>query len=432
MDYVALIIFLVSFVFIVFDWFDKSLVALAGAFLMIFLGILTPEDAVSAIQYEAIFILIAMMILVHFASKSGIFQWINTKIAGFTKGNPLAIFLFFSLLTGFVSSFLPNVTTIVLIVPLVIELLKGMGKDPKPYLFSVIMFSNIGGDLTLIGDASNIIIGASSGLSFFEFIQNLWIPVLSVSIFTILCFVIVKWKDLKPISGNLLNLFIASVVISTIKDKFSRVKPDKSFILSVLIILIFAIFGFLFEKQIGLPNYIVAFAAAILLAIICAKKVPIHESLNAVEWTTLLFFCGLFIMVGGLQKTGLLEQIGELIANSTTNIFYLSLIILWACGIFSMIIDNIPFVTVMIPVILSIQRILGVDTDATVLWWALSMGACIGGNGTLIGGSANVVTVGIAKKCGIHISFLEYLRFGLPLTLGALTVCSAYLFFRLT
>lgn len=382
-----------------------------------------------AIAYEAIFILMAMMIIVHIASKSGIFGWVNVKIASLTRGNPLAIFLFFSLLTGLVSSFLPNVTTIVLIVPLVIELLKGMGKDPKPYLFSVIMFSNIGGDLTLIGDASNIIIGASTGLSFFQFIQNLWIPVVSVAIFTILGFVLLKWKDLKPISDDFVNLFVANIIIRKIKNKFSKGKLDKAFITKVLVVLFLAILGFLFEKQIGFPNYFVAFAAAVLLAILCAKKVGIHESLNAVEWTTLLFFTGLFIMVAGMERTGLLEEISKYISNSTSDIFYLSLIILWSCGIFSMIIDNIPFVTVMVPVILGIQASLP-ETDTTVLWWALSMGACIGGNGTLIGGSANVVTVGLAKKAGVHISFIEYLKFGLPLTLGALMVCSAYLFLR--
>ncbi len=396
---------------------------------MILLGLLTPEQAVGAIQYEAIFILMAMMIIVHIAAKSGIFQWLNVKIATLTKGNPFAIFLLFSVLTGTVSSFLPNVTTIVLIVPLMIELLRGMGKDPKPYLFSVIMFANIGGDLTLIGDASNIIIGSASGLSFMQFLSNLWIPVLSVSIFTIAAFAIVKWRDLKPISGDLANLFIANVTIRKIRNKFLKVNLDKLFITKVVVILILSILGFLFEKQIGIPTFVVAFAAAIFLAVLCSRKADIHESLQAIEWGTIIFFSGLFIMVAGVEHSGVLNVVSDFISTSTSNVFYLSLIILWTCGIFSMIIDNIPFVTVMIPVILGIQASMpGVDT--TVLWWALSMGACIGGNGTLVGGSSNIVTAGLAKKAGINISFFEYLRFGLPLTLGALLVCSAYLFFR--
>lgn len=429
MEYFAVIIFLVCFVLIILDWFDKSLVALTGALLMILAGILSPEEAISSIEYEAIFILMAMMIVVHIASKSGIFQWLNVKIAALTKGNPFAIFLLFSLLTGVSSAFLDNVTTIVLIVPLTIELMRGMGKDPKPYIFSEIMFANLGGDLTLIGDASNIIIGSASGLNFVDFISNLWIPVSLASVFTILAFMLVKWKDLKPISGNLVNLFIANVSIRKIKNKFMKTSINKAFVLKVVFVLILTITGFTLQGYLQLPTYIIAFTGAVILALLTHGKVDIHESVKAVEWTTLLFFSGLFIMVAGLEKTGLLLQISELIANSSSNIFYLSLIILWTTGLCSMILDNVPFVTVMVPVIIGIQaKFPGMDT--TVLWWALSMGACLGGNGTLLGGSANVVTVGIAKKEGVNIKFMEYLKFGLPFTMGVLIICSGYLFFR--
>lgn len=429
MTYIALAIFLVAFALIISDLYDKSLVALAGAILMVLFGILSPEEAVSAIEYEAIFLLTAMMVMVNIASKSGIFHWLNVKIAALTKGNPLAIFLFFSLLTGLFSALLDNVTTIVLIVPLTIELLKGMGKDPKPYIFSEIMFANIGGDLTLIGDASNIIIGAASGLSFLDFINNLWIPVLAASIFTILVFVIVKWKELKPISDNLTNLFVANIIIRRIKNRFLKIIIHKEFVIKVMGLLFLTILGFLIQGFLQIPNYLIAFTGAILLGILCSKRVHIHEALKSVEWTTLFFFSGLFIMVAGLEKTGLLEELSQLIASSSSNIFVLSLIILWATGIFSMILDNVPFVTVMVPVIIAMQAKFP-SVDTAVLWWALSMGACLGGNGTLIGGSANVVAAGLSKKEGLNIKFIEYLKFALPMTLGVLFICTVYLFFR--
>lgn len=431
MTYLALGIFLVAFILIIFETFDKSLTALAGALLMIITGILTPEEAIGAIEYSAILLLLAMMLMVNVASKSGIFEWLNVKIAAFTKGNPLAIFLLFSLVTAVCSAFLDNVTTVILIVPLTIELIKGMGRDPKPYIFAEIIFANVGGTLTLIGDPPNILIGSSVGLGFMEFIKNLWIPVLMVMIFAFAAYIIFNWKKLRPISDNLVDLCIANVIIKKIKNEFVKKTVHKDFVIKVILLLLLTIVGFFMEHYIGLPNYVIAFIGATLLAILVSKKVHIHESFSSVEWTTLFFFAGLFIMVAGVEKTGVLETVSHWIANSTTDLLYLSLIVLWVSGLISMILDNIPFVTVMIPVIMGIQSQL-VGVDSSILWWALSLGACLGGNGTLVGASCNVVSVDLAKKRGVNITFLEYLKFNLPLTIGFLAVCSAYLFFRLS
>lgn len=430
LTFVALGIFAVAFAFIVFEVWDKSLIALFGAMLMVIVGILSPHEAILAIEFETIFLLLAMMILVNIASKSGIFEWLNVRIASLTKGNPIYIFLFFSLLTAVFSAFLDNVTTVILIVPLTIQLVRGMGKDPKPYIFAEIIFSNIGGGLTLIGDPPNIIIGGSTGLSFLDFIVNLWIPILASGIFAMIVFILVYWKKIKPISDSLIELFAANVVIKRIKNKFVKRTLHKDFVIKVIGILALTLVGFLVQHNLHLPNYIIAFTAAIVLAIITAKRINIHEAFASVEWTTLFFFAGLFIMVAGIEKTGVLDALSEFVAGSTTNIFYLSLIVLWVSGLVSMVLDNIPFVTVMIPVIFGIQAQLGGDVDASILWWALSLGACLGGNGTIIGASANVISVDLAKKHGTHISFLEYMKFSLPLTLGILVICSAYLFFR--
>ncbi|PIR55216.1 hypothetical protein COU74_02320 [Candidatus Peregrinibacteria bacterium CG10_big_fil_rev_8_21_14_0_10_36_19] len=428
--YAALGTFSLAFLLIVFDVFDKALIAMLGALVMIILRIITPEEAIAAISFETILLLLAMMTLVNIASKSGIFNWISVKIASLTKGNPLAIFLLFSFLTAVSSAFLDNVTTVILIVPLTIELVKGMGKDPKPYIFAEMMFSDMGGALTLIGDPSNILIGGASGLSFMQFIQNLWIPILFSSILTAVAFVVVFWKKLKPISKDLGELFVANVIIERIKHRYLRKTLHKDFVIKVVIALLITMLGFFFQEYIGLPNYVIAFTAAVILGIVTSKRVNIVHTLESVEWTTLLFFSGLFIMVAGVEKTGILFKLSEWISNSTTDITYLSLMILWISGGVSMVLNNVPFITVMLPVIASIQLSFG-EQDSTMLWWALSMGTCLGGNATIVGSSANVVSVDLAHKEGVHISFLEYLKFSLPLTIGVLSICSAYIILKL-
>ncbi|MBD3331097.1 hypothetical protein GF354_06275 [Candidatus Peregrinibacteria bacterium] len=430
MTTIALGIFLFAFLLIVFEVFDKSLIAMFGALMMVVVGILHPEEAIEAIDFETILLLLAMMLLVGIAAKSGIFEWLNVKIASFTKGNPLFLFVLFSLVTAVFSAFLDNVTTVILIVPLTIELMRGMGRDPKPYIFAEIIFSNIGGALTLIGDPPNIIIAGATGFNFLEFILNLWIPILLSSILIMGIFVVLYWKKIKPISKNLIDLCMANVLLKKIKHTFLKKTLHKDFVAKVVLLLLLTILGFLLQGFIGLPNYIIAFLAAIALAILTSKRINIHETFQSVEWTTLFFFAGLFIMVGGVEKTGILEELSLYVAGTTTNLFYLSLIVLWVSGLVSMVLDNIPFVTVMIPVIFGLETQL-IGSDTTILWWALSLGACLGGNGTLVGASANVVSVGLAKKNGVRISFLEYMRVGFPLTMIMLTLCSVYLFFRL-
>jgi len=427
-EYLSLGIFAVAFAFIIFEIYDKSIVALSGALLMIILGVLSPEQAIEAIEFETILLLLSMMILVNIASKSGIFEWLNVKIASLTKGNPLAIFLFFSFVTAFFSAFLDNVTTVILIVPLTIQLVKGMGKDPKPYIFAEIIFSNVGGALTLVGDPPNIIIGGATGFNFMQFLTNLWIPISGVMLLSTVVFLVKNRKSLKPISNDLSELLIANVIITKIKRKFVKTIIHRDFVISVLSILVLTVAGFLMQAKIGLPTYVIAFTGTMVLSFLTSKRVKIHEAFESVEWTTLFFFAGLFIMVAGVEETGLLETLSHWVSSTTSNVFYLSLIILWVSGLVSMVLDNIPFVTVMIPVIIGIQTQMP-NVDTSILWWALSLGACLGGNGTLIGASANVVSVDLAKKEGVKISFIEYMKFAFPLTISMLVVCSIYLYF---
>lgn len=428
LHYLALIIFGFAFLLIILEAYDKSLIALSGALLMVVFRILTPVEAIEAIEFETILLLLAMMILVNIASKSGIFSWINLRIASLTRGNPLAIFLFFSLLTAVFSAFLDNVTTVILIVPLTIELVKGMGRDPKPYIFAEIIFSNIGGALTLIGDPPNIMIGGATKFSFLDFILNLWIPISISTVLIIGVFVMTNWKKLRPITDNLIELFVANILIKKLTHKFLKKVLHPDFVIKVISILVLTMVMFLLQGVIGFPSYVIAFSAAVLLAILTSNRSTIHEAFKSAEWTTLFFFAGLFIMVAGIEKTGVLHDLSNFVANSTSNIFYLSLLVLWVSGFTSMVIDNIPFVTVMIPVIIGIQT--QIPGDTSILWWSLSLGACLGGNATLIGASANVVSADLARKDGIHISFIEYMKVAMPLTILVLVVCSAYLFFK--
>ncbi|MCF7830694.1 ArsB/NhaD family transporter [Candidatus Gracilibacteria bacterium] len=430
MTFLALGVFISAFLLIIFEPWDKSIIALGGAILMVILGVLSPEEAILAVEFETILLLLGMMMLVNMASKSGILSWLNVHIATLTRGNPLAIFFFFSLLTAVLSAFLDNVTTVILLVPLTIELLKGMGRDPRLYIFAEIIFSNVGGALTLVGDPPNIIIGGATGYSFLDFIQNLWGPITACITFLFLFFFLKNKKQFRPIADNLTNLTLATLLIQKIKHKFLKIPLHKGFIIKAIIVLVCTITGFLLQEIIHLPAFITAFSGAILLGIISASHIDIHHSFRSVEWATLFFFAGLFIMVAGIEKTGLLETLSHWLVNTTSNITYLALLILWVSGIVSMVLDNIPFVTVMIPVILGIQTQFP-ETQMATIWWALSLGACLGGNGTLIGASANVVSANLARKGGYPISFMQYTKFSFPLTICMLIICSVFIYFHL-
>lgn len=397
---------------------------------MILTGILTPDQALEAIEFETIFLLMAMMILVNIAAKSNIFVWLNTKIAYVTRGNPLALFLLFSSVTAVFSAFLDNVTTVILIIPLTIQLLQGMGKDPKPFVIAEIIFSNIGGGMTLIGDPPNIIIGGAANLKFMDFIQNLYIPIFFSALFTFIVFIILYWEKIKPLTKDLVELHIAFILIEKIRREFVKTTLHTDFIVKVLLILFATVVSFIMEEHTGIPTYISALSGAVLLGITTSKRMNIHEAFESVEWSTLFFFSGLFIMVKGVEMTGLLEVLSHWVANYSTDLFILSILILWVSGFVSMILDNIPFVTIMIPVIMGIQEKIDLSSDPHLLWWALSLGACLGGNATLIGASANVVAADISKKNNVHISFLEYMKISFPITIGILTICTIYLYFR--
>ncbi|MBN2087417.1 ArsB/NhaD family transporter [Candidatus Peregrinibacteria bacterium] len=424
---IAVGVFVLAFIAIVFEVLNKSVVAIAGATLLIVTRILTFEEAVESINFEIIALLAGMMILVEIAKESGLFALINSHLASFSKGNPFLIFLFFMLVTAFASAFLDNVTTILIVVPITIALVSGMGYNPFPYVIAEILFSNIGGALTLVGDPPNILIGTMAGISFNSFIAHLSLPIILIILLTLTTFYVINWKDLKPIRHNLSKLFLSNLLLKKIHYQYCRTNLNTAYMITVATVIVLTIIGFLLQFIIDLPLAVIACSGAFLLMIIVNKKIEVHNVFSRVEWPTLGFFAGLFVLVRGLESVGVLEIIGHSLIGTTNNFALLILIVLWSAGILSMVVDNIPFVTVMIPVIFTIQTTLGSDPHFSLLWWALVLGACLGGNGTIIGASANVIGVDLARKHGIPITFLSYLKYSLPLTLMALTVSSVYL-----
>lgn len=411
---------------IVTEWVDKAVIALAGALILLLARVLTFEQAVHAINFEIIFLLAAMMILVEIAQESGLFTLLNFQLARFSKGNPFLIFLFFTLVTAFSSAFLDNVTTILIVAPLTIALVGGMGYNPFPFVLGEIMLSNIGGALTLIGDPPNILVGTSVGIPFVDFITHMGIPIIVIITFTLLAFYILRWKDLKPISHHLPKLFMSNLLLERLRYQFLRTNLNKGYMVTVLIILLITILGFLLQIPLRLHLAVIAGASAMLLMLIVHKKVSVHHVFSKVEWGTLAFFTGLFVLAHGLEEVGILEAVARFITGSTQNFAVLLMMVLWSAGIFSMVVDNIPFVAVMIPVIFGMQEQI-TDPKISLLWWALIMGAALGGNGTIIGASANVIGVDIARKNNIKITFLSYLKYSFPLTIIALAICSVYL-----
>lgn len=420
-------IFVLSLTAIIFDLFDKALIAMTGAALLILTGMLSFEGAINAVNFEIIALLAAMMIIVELAKESGFFALMSFKLAKYSKGNPFLIFLFFTVVTGLVSAFLDNVTVILIVVPITVALVRGLGYNPFIFVLTEIMFASIGGVLTLIGDPLNILVGTEVGISFNSFLMHMAIPVFGSMIFILVTMYLIKWKELKPIHNDLSKLFLSNVLLKKIEYKHYRAKLDKPYIIKVVTILLLTILGFLFQFKLGLPISVIALSGALLLMFVVHKKINIEHVFSTIEWSTLAFFSGLFVVVAGLQGSGVLDVVANHLVNITDNLTLLVLLILWVTGILSTVVNNIPLATVMLPIIYTLTEHFQGDPHADILWWALILGCAFGGNGTMIGASANVVGVGIGRREGINFTFLNYLKYSLPLTLGTMLICTAYL-----
>jgi Na+/H+ antiporter NhaD/arsenite permease-like protein len=391
---------------------------------LLVLHVVTEHQAVEFIDFETIMLLLGMMAIVAILRKSGFFTILSVKIAELTKGSPLKILILFSVVTAVLSAFLDNVTTVLIIIPIIIELTAGMGLDPKIYVVSQAVISNIGGTATLIGDPPNIIIGSKVGLTFNQFMLNLTLPVIACFLVALGFIWVTNRSKFKPIDESLVKVFSVQLLLEKIRRNYLDIKIDRVFLGKSLGCLCLAIVLFVTQTITKLSPGVVAMFVAMFLFVI--TKVDVEHMLEEIEWSTLLFFTGLFILVGVLEEKGVIEWIAmNIFLRVGDNPYVAVLMVLWVSGIVSGFLDNIPFTITMIPIV---QLML--DTNPipnNILWWALSLGACLGGNLTMIGASANIVSVGMAKRFNQNITFLEFMRFSAVISLLTLTIASGYL-----
>ena len=416
---IAIVIFLVTMAAIMTEKLHRTVAAVAGALLLILTGVLSVESGFSYVDLNTLGVLIGMMLFVAVVKNSGIFEYIAIKAAKIAKGRPWPLMVLFALITAVLSAFLDNVTTVLLIGPMTLAITSMLRINPIPFFMTQIMASNIGGTATLIGDPPNIMIGSAAGLSFTDFITNTGVAVLFVLAATIVCFYFIYGRKLHvepEAMDSILQL-----------DENKAIK-DRSLLIKSVVMILLVVFGFVFHSQLHLESCTIALTAAAVMLLIGRQDV--EEIVAGVEWTTILFFTGLFIVVGGLQETGVIQILANGLMDLTEGHMTLTiLLILWVSAIVSSFLDNIPFVATLIPLILTMQSS---GVDVTPLWWAVSLGACLGCNGTLIGASANVVLSGISNRHGFPITFASYFKVGFPLMLVSVAISTVFLLLRFT
>lgn len=415
---ISIVIFLITMTAIMTERVHRTVAAITGAILLIVTHILTIETSIAYVDINTVGVLVGMMLFVAVVKNSGIFEYIAIKSAKIAKGKPVNIMIIFILITTILSAFLDNVTTVLLIGPMTIAITRILNINPIPFLITQIMASNIGGTATLIGDPPNIMIGSAANLGFTDFILNTGLPVIFIIITAIIYFLLIYKKQLVVDEENI------SKVMEM--DEKKAIK-DKSLMIKSIVLIVLVVIGFIFHSQLQMESCVIALLAAIIMLLI--GKQDAEEIILGVEWSTILFFIGLFIVVGGLEETGVIDKLANLLVSATSgNMILTMIIILWASAIISSFLDNIPFVATLIPLILTMQQTGNIDV--TPLWWALSLGACLGGNGTLIGASANVVLSSISSKNGYPITFKHYMKIGFPLMIISIIISSIYLLIR--
>lgn len=418
--YIAIAVFLIIYAFIISEKIHRTIVAMIGGLIMVLLGIVDQEAALHHIDFNTLGLLIGMMIIVSITAETGLFKFIAIWSAQKAKGDPVKILFALGLITAVGSAFLDNVTTVLLMVPVTFSITRQLKISPMPYLITEIMASNIGGTATLIGDPPNIMIGSAvKELTFIAFIDNLALISIGILLVTLPILVWIFRKDLHT-TGELKESLMKQDAIQEIKDPTLLRKS--------LIVLGLTIIGFFLHQVLHLESATVALAGAFLLLLLTGEH-HMEEAFKKVEWATIFFFVGLFVLVSGLIETGVIANLADqAIALTGGNVTAASMLILWMSAIASAFLDNIPFVATMIPMIQEMGN-QGI-TNLEPLWWSLALGACLGGNGTLIGASANLIAAGMAAKEGHPISFYAFLKVGFPLMLLSVAIASVYIYVR--
>jgi Na+/H+ antiporter NhaD/arsenite permease-like protein len=415
----AVAIFLLTYAVIVSEKVHRTVAALVGAALLALSGVLSVEDAIHYIDWNTLGLLIGMMVIVGITRKTGVFEYLAVKAAKLVKGNPVKIMMALATITAIASALLDNVTAVLLIVPVTFAITKQLKINPIPILVAEIIASNIGGTATLIGDPPNIMIGSSTGLGFMDFVFNLTPVVVIIHVLTIVLLTLIYSKQL---------VTTAELQQGLMKMNEKKEIKDIALLKQCLIVLGLTILGFVIHQYIHLESSVIALSGATLLLLLSSRENP-EEAFHAVEWPVIFFFAGLFLVVGGIEKVGVIEAIARFTVDITQGqLVPAGILILWVSAIASAFVDNIPFVATMIPLIKDMGE-LGMSGNLNFLWWALSLGACLGGNGTIIGASANVVVVGMAEKRGAPITFINYMKVAFPAMLLSIAISMFYLLF---
>jgi len=412
----ATVVFLTTYAIIVSEKIHRTVIALVGAGIMALTRILSSEQAVEAIDFNTIGLLVGMMIIVGITRQTGVFEYLAIKAAKSSQGQPLRIMAALALVTAVLSALLDNVTTVLLIVPVTFAITNKLQINAIPFLIVEIIASNIGGTATLIGDPPNIMIGSATKLGFMDFIINLTPIIAVIYVLTIFFLRLIYRKQLvtKPeLQQEIMEL--------NEKEEIN----DPVLLRKCLIVLFLTIAGFILHQFIHLESSVIALSGASLLLLLSGDD-PEH-ALHAVEWPVIFFFVGLFVLVGALEHVGVIEYLAKVSLEVTGGAMVpTALLILWISAIASAFVDNIPFVATMIPLIQEMGRLGGIE-NLNLFWWSLSLGACLGGNGTIIGASANVVVIGMAEKRGTNISFLGFMKIAFPLMIMSIAMSTVYI-----
>ncbi|OGO56228.1 MAG: hypothetical protein A2V85_09525 [Chloroflexi bacterium RBG_16_72_14] len=396
---------------------DRTLIALLGGFLVVLLGIVSQEEAFAAIDLNVILLLTGMMVIASIVSETGFFEWLAIRSVRMSRGNPMRLLIILSVVTAVISAFLDNVTTVVLMTPITLSVSRRLGISPVPYLISQVLASNVGGTATLIGDPPNILIGSAAGLGFDAFLVNL-APVVAIILVAFVFIAMVSFRGDLRVPSERQEAALAETEALAIRDRPLLVKS--------LVVTGATIVGFLLHTALGLEAATVAVLGATVLMLVAERKPA--DLLREVEWSTLFFFIGLFILVEGIVSTGIVTDIADALLRATRgDLAVTTLALLWLSAAVSAVVDNIPYTATAIPIV---QQLIDGGMDGEPLWWSLALGACLGGNLTIVGASANVVVANLAMRSGYRITFWQFLRYGAAVVLASMLISTVYLWVR--
>ena len=427
--WVSTILFVATYAVVVSERVNRAIVAGLGAGLMVTTGVLNQQQAVAGVDFNTLGLLTGMMVLVAITRRCGVFQYVAIWSAKKVEARPWGILLMFSVVTAVFSAFLDNVTTVLLIAPITLLVTEELKVNPYPYLFAEIFSSNIGGSATLIGDPPNIMIGSAVGLTFNDFLLNL-APIIPVIMLATLFVIYLIWGRGLKASDEARHRIMQFREREAITD--ARLMKQSLSVLALVVV------GFIFAHPLHLePATIAMFGAGLLLLITNLGRdaeeqtEDVHGLFGEVEWVTIFFFVGLFIVVAGIEHAGLLNMLANWVVDFTGGDMKITaLMILWVSAVASAVVDNIPFVATMIPMIESMASTFGGADNLEPLWWSLALGACLGGNGSLVGASANLIVAGFAERAGHRIRFLPFMLVAFPLMLLSIVIATFYIYFR--